>query len=201
MAVDAPSIQLQSPLLDSLPAPELAREECPRRARIQLDLLLLAVEALDLNGSESMLAATKELGLTEQIHNRVHLWLLRSTNPMRRYSQRRSLNFAEAKALTVILSALARRQTVLIRQLMLGYQQLSEKGLSPDHYFRLAEYLQRFRSHFRSRMNPRRAGVIAYSTDEKLDELAITLLVRLLMCTGARGAQRLWSSLFDGEVA
>jgi hypothetical protein len=49
-------------------------------------------------------------------------------------------------------------------------------------------------------MNPQRAGVIAYNTDEKLDQLAIDLLEQLLLCSGVLGAQRLWSSLFDGEV-
>jgi hypothetical protein len=83
---------------------------------------------------------------------------------------------------------------------LLGYQQLTEKQLSLDHHFRLADYLTRFRTHFRARMNPRRAGVIAYSTDDKLDELAIQLLEQLLLCSGVLGSQRLWSSLFDGEV-
>jgi hypothetical protein len=49
-------------------------------------------------------------------------------------------------------------------------------------------------------MNPRRAGVIAYSSDERLDELAMQLLEQLLLCSGILGTQRLWSSLFDGEV-
>lgn len=199
MAADAPA-KTQLPLLDSLPNPGLARQECPRRARMQIDLLLLAIEALDLGGSEAMLATAKNLNLDSFIKGRVHLWLLRSTNPMRRYSQRNPLSLEEAKALTIVISTLARRLTVLIRQLILGYQQLMDKQLSVEHYFRLSDYLQRFRSHFRARMNPRRAGVIAYSTDEKLDQLAITLLSQLLLCSGARGTERLWSSLFDGEV-
>ncbi|HEY9818131.1 MAG TPA: DUF3038 domain-containing protein, partial [Candidatus Obscuribacterales bacterium] len=108
---------------------------------------------------------------------------------------------AEGKALVLIACSLARRLTVLIRQLLLAHQQLQEKQLSPDHHFRLAEYLERFRAHFRSRMNPKRAGVMAYDTDEKLNELALLLLGQLLFCTGTSGTQRLWSSVFDGEVA
>ncbi|MEL7050907.1 MAG: DUF3038 domain-containing protein, partial [Cyanobacteria bacterium J06588_5] len=107
----------------------------------------------------------------------------------------------EGKALVLITCFLARRLTVLIRQLLLGYQQLSDQGLSFDHHFRLSDYLARFRSHFRARMNAKRSGVIAYSTDEKLNELAIELLTKLLFCTGTDGADRLWISLFDGEVS
>ena len=201
MPVDSPTLSPSSLMLDTLPSPGLPSDECPRRARIQLDLLLLAIEALDLDGSEAMLVAARELALEGLIKGRVHLWLLRGTNPMRRYSQRRPLQLEEAKALVMVICTLARQLTVLIRQLLIGYQQLSDKQLTLDHHFRLADYLSRFRSHFRARMNPRRAGVISYSTDDKLDELAVELLQQLLLCSGVLGPQRLWISLFDGEVA
>lgn len=201
-------MQLNSPpalstpvILDSLPNPPLLEEVCPRRARQQIDLMLLAIEALDLGGSEAILTMVQELELQEIIKNRVALWRLRSTNPLRRYAQRRPLTLNEAKALVVVGCSLARRLTVLIRQLLMAYQQLSEKQLSAEHHFRLADYLERFRAHFRSRMNPRRAAVTAYNSDEKLNELAISLLSQLLFCTGTYGMQRFWVSLFDGEVA
>jgi hypothetical protein len=194
-------VQLTPLVLDSLPNPPLADDVCPRRARIQIDLMLLAIEALDLSGSEAILMMVSELELQPVIKNRVSLWRLRSTNPLRRYSQRRPLTLTEGKALVVVGSQLARRLTVLIRQLLLAYQQLEEKQLSLEHHFRLYEYLERFRAHFRSRMNPRRAAVAAYNSDERLDELALDLLAKLLLCTGTYGMQRFWVSLFDGEVA
>ncbi|MFZ4640143.1 MAG: DUF3038 domain-containing protein [Nodosilinea sp.] len=200
MPVDSPPDSQLPFILEALPTPTLPGDDCPRRARTQLDLLLLAIEALDLSGSEVILAVARDLGLDRVIKGRVNLWLLRGTNPMRRYSQRRPMQLEEAKALVILTAHQSRRLAVLIRQLLMGYQQLQEQQLSPDHHLRLADYLSRFRRHFRSRMNPQRAGVIAYSTDEKLDELAIALLEQLLLCSGVLGAQRLWSSLFDGEV-
>ncbi|MBD2001274.1 DUF3038 domain-containing protein [Oculatella sp. FACHB-28] len=201
MKVYSPPAQSPPMILDSLPNPPVLDEVCPRRARLQIDLIILAIEALDLGGSEALLMAAKELELQGIVKNRVSLWRLRSTNPLRRNSQRRPLTLTEAKALVLIACHLSRRLTVLIRQLLLAYQQLQEKQLSLDHHFRLSEYLERFRAHFRSRMNPKRAGVMAYSTDEKLNELAMKLLSQLLFCTGTGGTQRLWSSLFDGDVA
>jgi hypothetical protein len=211
MSVSVSVMQLNSPsapsspstpiILDNLPDPPLTEDACPRRTRLQIDLLLLAIEALDLGGSEAILAIATDLDLRSILKNRVTLWRMRSTNPFRRYAQRRPLTLLEAKAMVVVTCYLARRLTVLIRQLLLAYQQLSEKNLSPDHHFRLSEYLERFRAHFRSRMNPRRAGVMAYSSDEKLNELALELLGQLLFCTGTSGMQRLWISLFDGEVS
>lgn len=173
---------------------------CPRRAQLEIDLILLAIEALNLRGSEDILAAAKELELQGIIKNRVVLWRLRSTNPLRRYSQRRSLSLVEAKALVAIACHLARRLTAPIRQLLLDYQQLSQKQIPIQSHIQLSRYLERFRAHFRSRMNPRRTGVMAYSSNEKLNELALELLSKLLFCTGTAGMQRLWIGLFDGEV-
>lgn len=188
-------------ILSGLSDPEVPGHDCPRRTRLQIDFILLAIEALDLGGSEAMLAAARELQLQGLIKNRVALWRLRSTNPCRRYSQRRPMTLEEAKALVAIACYLARRLTVVIRQLLIACEQLKAQQLSPEYHFRLAEYLERFRSHFRSRMNLRRTAVAVYSSDEKLNELALSLLSQLLFCTGTSGMQRFWASLFDGEVA
>jgi hypothetical protein len=201
MQLNSPPIPTTPLILDSLPDPPLPEDACPRRTRQHIDLILLAIEALDLTGSEAILSMAKELELQSVIKNRVTLWRLRSTNPLRRFSQRRPLTIPEAKALVVIAAYLARRLTVLIRQLLLAQQQLSERQLSPEHHFRLNEYLERFRAHFRSRMNSRRAAVAIYNSDEKLNALALDLLAQLLFCTGTYGMQRFWVSLFDGEVA
>ncbi|HEY9804927.1 MAG TPA: DUF3038 domain-containing protein, partial [Candidatus Obscuribacterales bacterium] len=101
-----PSTSLTAPstplILENLPDPALSADVCPRRARLEIDLMLLAIEALDLGGSEAILALTKELELQDIIKNRVALWRLRSTNPLRRYSQRQPLTVVEAKALVAI---------------------------------------------------------------------------------------------------
>jgi hypothetical protein len=197
------AVPSDSPLVfQSLPAVEVKSAECPQRARIQIDLLLLALEALDLGSSEAILALTKELGLQTLIKNRVLLWRLRCSNPWRRRNQRQTLSLEEAKALVIVVCQLSRRLTVSIRQLLLAQEQLQAKSRSYDHHFRLADYLERFRAHFRARMNSNRPIVAAYcNSEEKLNELALTLLTQLLICTGTSGLQRCWVSLFDGEMS
>jgi len=188
-------------ILGSLPDPSLVDGLCPRRARAQIDLLLLAIEALDIGGSEAILFTAKELDLQGIIRNRVTLWQLRSSNPMRRYGQRRSLSLVEAKALVAIICHLAKRLTVVVRSLLADYHQLRAQNIPLDQHIRLANYLERFRAHFRSRMNPRRTSVTQYTMSaEALNTLALELLEKLLFCTGTFGMQRLWISLFDGEV-
>ncbi|WP_017315931.1 DUF3038 domain-containing protein [Mastigocladopsis repens] len=197
---NSPTPQSLPMILDSLPEPVIEGQGCPRRTRMQIDLILLAIEALELGGSEAILAFAEELELKGIIKDRVNLWRMRSTNPLRRAHIRRPLSIMEAKALVVIACYIARRLTVVIRQLLMIYQQMVEKQIPLEQNLRLSNYLERFRSHFKSRMNPRRSGVLALNSDDKLDELAISLLGQLLFCTGTAGMQRFWISLFDGEV-
>ncbi len=198
--LNSPTTQSQPLILDSLPDLTIEGRGCPRRTRLQIDLILLAIEALDLGGSEAILAFAQELDLNGIIKNRVNLWRLRSTNPLRRSHTRRPLSTLEAKALVVIACYIARRLTVVIRQLLLVYQQMTEKQIPLEQNLRLANYLERFKAHFRSRMNPRRSAVLVLASDDKLDELAMDLLAQLLFCTGTAGMQRFWISLFDGEI-
>jgi hypothetical protein len=187
-------------ILDTLPEPIVDGQVCPRKTRLQIDLILLAVEALELDGSEAILVFSEELDLKGVIKDRVNLWRMRSSNPMRKAYVRRPLTIMEAKALVVIACYIARRLTVVIRQLLIVYQQLNEKQIPLEQNLRLSNYLERFRVHFKSRMNPRRSSLLQLTSDEKINELAISLLSQLLFCTGTAGMQRFWVSLFDGEV-
>jgi Protein of unknown function (DUF3038) len=187
-------------ILDKLPNVPIHTTGCPRRTRLDIDLILLALEALSLGGAEEMLSVAKELELDSIIQHRVGFWVLRNTNPLRRATQRRELTEVEAKALVAIACHLARRLTVKIRQLLLEVDLIRQRGKTVEPESPLGEYLERFGVHFRSRMNPRRSTVVAYSSDDKLNALALDLLAKLLFCTGTAGMSRFWISLFDGEV-
>ncbi|MBP0019569.1 MAG: DUF3038 domain-containing protein [Cyanobacteria bacterium SBLK] len=195
-----PSPRPKPLILDNLPnLPGVA--ECSPRVQQKIDLILLALEALELGGSEQMLATARELELQGIIENRVTLWRLRCSNPWRRSHVRDALTLDQAKALAIVASMRARKLTVLIRQLLVARQQIQQKGLPLEQHFRLSEYLERFRAHFRSRMNAKRAKVAFYlASNDRLNDLAMSLLSQLLFCTGTAGMQRFWVSLFDGEV-
>ncbi|MEM7591069.1 MAG: DUF3038 domain-containing protein [Cyanobacteria bacterium P01_A01_bin.83] len=196
------SMDSPASILNTLPDISLPAKGCSPHTQQQIDLLLLALEALELGGSEQMLATARELGIEQIIKNRVNLWRLRCSNPWRRSYTRSFLSLDEAKALVIIAADRAKDQMITIRQLLLAEQQMRAKDLPIDNHFRLSEYLSRFRAHFRSRMNSRRAKVSAYiASESELNELALSLLNKLLFCTGTRGMQRVWFSLFDGEVA
>ena len=189
-------------VLNTLPDISLPSKGCSPHTQQQIDLLLLALEALELGASEQMLAMARQLGIDKIVKNRVNLWRLRCSNPWRRSYTRDYLSLEQAKALVIIAGYRAKDLMVIIRQLLVAEQQMRVKNLPVDNHFRLSEYLERFRAHFRSRMNSRRAKVSAYiASEEQLNELALSLLNKLLFCTGTRGLERVWVSLFDGEVA
>jgi hypothetical protein len=50
-------------------------------------------------------------------------------------------------------------------------------------------------------MNPRRVKVMNYlDNEDMLNDLALSILTQLLLSSGSRGIERLWVSLWDGEV-
>ncbi|GCE60775.1 MAG: DUF3038 domain-containing protein [Microcystis sp. 53598_E5] len=188
-------------ILSVLPDFPIASQQCALHLQQHIDLMLLALESLEVGAGEALLALCKELGLDKIVKNRIIFWRLRCTNPWRISYTLDRLTLDQAKALVIIASYRAKPLAISIRQLLLARQQMESKGLPVDNNFLLSEYLERFRSNFRSRMNPRRAKVSVYLADENaLNELALSLLDRLLFCTGTTGMQRFWISLFDGEI-
>jgi hypothetical protein len=189
-------------ILKILPDLPISDQRCATKLQQHLDLMLLAIEALQLGGSEYMLATAKELNLQTIINNRLTLWQLRCSNPWRKCYTRDILKVDQAKALVIIVGYRAKNLMVIIRQLILAEQQMRDKNMPLENNFRLSEYLERFAAHFRSRMNPNRAKVSVYlSSSDELNNLAMSLLNQLLFCTGTKGMERFWISLFDGEVA
>ena len=197
----SPNTSAESSILERLPDITPSGKGLSPNIQQQLDLLLLAVEALELGASEKMLAAINQLGLSKIVPSRVALWRLRCSNPWRRSYNRSTINSQQAKTLLVLAALRAKDLEPLIRHLVDSEQLMRSKQLPIGNHFRLSNYLERFRAHFRSRMNSRRTKVAQYiATEAELNELALSLLRKLLFLTGSRGLERVWSSLFDGEV-
>ncbi|MBR8827716.1 MAG: DUF3038 domain-containing protein [Gomphosphaeria aponina SAG 52.96 = DSM 107014] len=199
---DQSSPEESKPLVfEQLPDFPISGQRVAVKIQQKIDLMLLALEALELGGSEYMLATALTLQIKNIIKNRVILWRLRCSNPWRRSYSRDRLTLEQAKALVAIATFRASQLKVLIRQLLIAEHQMKEKGFPLESNFRLSEYLERFRAHFTSRMNPRRAKVAFYLAHEsELNEFALSLLRELLFCGGIKGMERFWISLFDGEV-
>lgn len=192
----------QASILKTLPDFSLSSQRCATQLQQRIDLILLAIEALEVGSATKMLESAESLGLQSLIPHTLALWRLRCTNPWRRSYNRNPLTLEQAKALVAIAYAQAKPLNVPIRQLLIAERQMRAKQLPVGTNFLLSDYLDQFRSHFSSRMNPRRAKVsILLGSEPAMNDFALGLLNQLLFCTGTIGMQRLWISLFDGEVA
>ena len=165
----------------------------PRRGMERLDLLLLAIEALDLHGSEAMVWSCEQLQLQEAFPDRVALWKSRCRNPLRRASRRGELNAAEQKGLVELVCSLADRLYPMLRQLLSSSEpaELNAQrwGLFRDRYNDLVE----------ARMNGRRGAIRQLLDPADGEALRQELVLTLAFCCGPGGVQRLEASLLDGS--
>jgi hypothetical protein len=167
---------------------------------MDLDNLVLALEAIDLQVTDVMLYLVSQLHLEAAIPNRVSFWRLRNTNPLRRNYQRASLEWNEAKALVMLICHVAEQLNTHLRLLISTCQQIDENkidalGLQQNRLY-VDIYVEQFRSLYKSRM---RLPIVL--SDEELKDLSLHLLEQLLFCSGTAGKVRLWHALLDGAIS
>jgi hypothetical protein len=158
----------------------------------RLDLLLLAIEALDLHGSEAMLWSCEQLDLQEAFPNRVALWKSRCRNPLRRTSSRGEWNLKEQDGLIKLVCSLSQRLYPMLRQLLCSSE--------PDELTaqRWALFQERYNDLISERMNLKR-GAVRQLLDEKCGaQRRLEVIQTLALCAGLGGMQRLGASLMDG---
>jgi Protein of unknown function (DUF3038) len=160
--------------------------------KTQLDLVLLALEAFAGIGSDAMLQAATDLGLQEMVGDRVALWRLRQSNPIRRGTGgRKKLDIEEARSLVLMSCHLAEKHHDLIRRGVCLLEELTEDHRQPHQAPLLGDYLDRFTNLYQERMDDDQRTSIA------LNDLGLKLLVDLLFYGSPQGVRRLWMALLD----
>ena len=161
--------------------------------KTQLDLVLLALEALAGIGSDAMLQAATQLNLESKVPDRVALWRLRQSNPLRKSEGgRKKLDVEEARSLVLIICYLAKQHQELIRRAVALLEQVAENNREPHQVALLGDYLDSFSNTYQERMQD----------DDNvsmhiLTHLALKLLIDLLFYSGPTGHRRLWLALLD----
>ena len=186
-----------APPIDPAPPEEVVIERPPtrlsRRGIERLDLLLLSVESLDLNGGEAMVWMCESLGFSQLFPDRVALWKSRCHNPLRRTTRRGTLSELETDALIRILCSLADRLYPMLHQLL--------SSAEPDDLNdqRWTLFQGRLRELVTERMNPRRSSVQRL-VDPDLDRSVLHALIQTLaLGAGEGGFDRLKASLMDAS--
>ena len=161
--------------------------------KTQLDLVLLALEALAGIGSEAMLQAATDLNLESKVPDRVALWRLRQSNPLRKgEGGRKKLDVEEARSLVLISCYLAKQHQELIRRAVALLEQVAQNNGEPHKAALLGDYMDAFTNTYQERMEEDEQ----ISTDV-LANLALKLLIDLLFYSGSGGRRRFWLALLD----
>ena len=90
-------------------------------------MLLLAIETIDLNGSESMFAISNKLKLQHLFPSKVSIWKLRSNNPMRRSQNSNNINYEQFYGLIKITSEMSKFLYPYIRAILSSKDNYAEK--------------------------------------------------------------------------
>ncbi len=161
--------------------------------KAQLDLVLLALEALAGIGSEAMLQAANQLNLESKVPDRVALWRLRQSNPLRKgEGGRKKLDVEEARSLVLIICYLTKQHQELIRRAVALLEQVAENNEEPHKVPFLGDYLDAFSNLYQERME----DDDSVSTN-LLSQLALKLMIDLLFYSGPNGHRHLWLALLD----
>jgi hypothetical protein len=161
--------------------------------KAHLDLILLSLEAIANLSSEAMLQSAKELNLESTIADRVELWRLRQSNPLRKSSGgRKKLDVEEARSLVLIIAYLAKQHQELLRRAVNLLEQVTEQNQEPHHTALLGDYIDKFINTYQARMAEDRE-----MTSAILYQLALKLLINLLFYSGNNGHRLLWLAILD----
>ncbi|MBE9205012.1 DUF3038 domain-containing protein [Nostoc sp. LEGE 06077] len=176
--------------LIKLPTPNTVQWD---NIKTQLDLVLLALETLTGIGSEAMLSAAVNLNLESRVPDRVALWRLRQSNPLRKgQGGRKKLDVEEARSLVLIICYLAKQHQELIRRAVGLLEQMAETNREPHQAALLGDYIDAFCNTYQERMEED-----DQISTELLTHLALKLLVDLLFYSAPGGHRRLWLALID----
>ena len=101
-------------------------------------MLLLAIETIDLNGSESMFAISNKLNLQHLFPSKVSIWKLRTYNPMRISQNRNNINYEKIDGLIKITAEMSKYLYPYIRAII----------SSKDNYINKPELWNDFQSRY-----------------------------------------------------
>ncbi len=156
-----------------------------RKSIERLDLLLIVLETIDLNGSESMYSISNDLSLQEIFPTKVSIWKLRCNNPLRKTYISNNLKDHEFEALLKITSEMAKYLYPYIRSLLASLDNYNSRPkLWNDFQYRLIDLIKQ-------RFNTESVLVKKLVDLEYSKNFYRKILITLAMCQSEDGYNRL----------
>jgi len=159
--------------------------DAPKR----LDFLILVIETLQINATDSFLVNAKNIGLSDEFSSRVEFWKMRTSNPLRKSYAFSSLSSDQIDSLVRLISLMAENLYPLIRQLLSSKE---SKTLNKERWYLFST---RLKSLIRERMNLQRSYIHSLLIDDN-NKFFRELLVILSLSCGPGGANRLKASMY-----
>ncbi len=165
---------------------QISRESIQR-----LDLLLLALETIDLNGAESLHSLSAKLNLKEVLPNKVTIWKLRNNNPMRNSFNNINIKLEEFEALIKLAAEMSKFLYPYIRQILQSRDDLIR---NPNAWY---EFKKRYIELINERFNTNSMKVKRLLDPNSNDEVFNKIILTLALCVSDDGYLKLRTNLLN----
>ena len=169
----------------------LTKENKVSRQSIEkLDLFLLILETIDLNGIQSHYAISNRLNLNDFLPNKVSIWKLRNNNPLRKSYVNNNIKPGEFDALIKITVEMSRYLYPYIREILKSKEDLEKNSVTWN------DFSKRFIELIKERFNIDSIRVKKLLDQTKNDEIILRSLLTLSLCISNKGYQKLKNFLY-----
>ena len=162
-----------------------------RQSIEKLDLLLLILETIDLNGIQSLYALSNRLNLNNVLPNKVAIWKLRNNNPLRKSYVTYNIKLNEFDALIRITVEMSKYLYPYIREILKSKEDIGENSVIWN------DFNNRFIELIKERFNIDSMRVKKLLNQDENEEIIIKFLLILSFCISNQGYQKLKNILFD----
>ena len=161
-----------------------------REAIEKLDLLLLILETIDLNGIQSLYSLSNRLNFNHVFPNKVSIWKLRNNNPLRKSYVNNNIKPEELDALINITVEMSKYLYPYIREILKSKEDLEKNSVTWN------DFSKRFIELIEERFNLDSIRVKKLLNQTKNDEIIIRSLLTLSLCISNKGYQKLKNILY-----
>ena len=162
-----------------------------REAIEKLDLLLLILETIDLNGIQYLYVLSNRLNFNDVFPNKVSIWKLRNNNPLRKSYVNNNIKPEELDALIKITVEMSKYLYPYIWEILKSKEDLEKNSATWN------DFSKRFIELIKERFNLDSIRVKKLLNQTKNDQILIRSLLMLALCISSHGHQKLKNYLFD----
>ncbi len=153
--------------------------------------MLLILETIDLNGIQTLYALSTRLNLNDVLPNKVTIWKLRNSNPLRRSYVNNIIKLNEFDALIKITVEMSRYLYPYIREILQSTENFELNALIWN------DFKKRFIDLINERFNTDSVRVKKLLNQTENDEIIVKSLFTLSLCISNQGNDKLKNFLID----